>query len=152
MYKTVKEELLGYQVPSLWFKRKDWIIVTENCLLLGDYSEMLLKCEEPVERLDMQNLSHDNPGQDEIKCIINLLKNNKALGEDGFIQEIYKIGGNIFTETIHRIIEEIWRNWKSGNVEMCPHTRTSQEKYRPDINNYKAIYSKLHIRYSPKSC
>lgn len=154
-YRTFKEELQGYQPPSLCFKRIDGSVATsdkENCQLLADYFKSLLNGEEPGERLGAENISQENPDSqpptlNEIKRIIKELKNNKAPGEDGIIAEMWKFGGEITAKTIHHVIEEIWKTGRIPDDWKCALIHPLHKKgNRMDINNYRGI-SLLPVAY-----
>jgi len=64
------------------------------------------------------------PALDEVKTIINTLKNNKTPGEDNINSELIKLAGKRLTTEIHKLIynvqtkEKIPTNWNMAII--CP--------------------------------
>lgn len=49
---------------------------------------------------------------DEVKTVINSLKNNKTPGEDNINSELIKLAGKKLTTEIHKLIYNVWTREK----------------------------------------
>lgn len=154
-YKTFRENLQGYQAPSLCFKKSDGSLETNtknNCKILAQYFNSLLNCEPPQEKLDFlkPEVTHPDseaPDLKEITEIIKQLKNNKAPGEDGIIAELWKLDDPILTGKIHDIISDIWMTEQIPDDWKCALIHPLHKKGdKTDINNYRGI-SLLSVAY-----
>ena len=128
-YKSFKQKLTKYTAPSLQFKDENGEIAhtnSKNCEILAKYFSKLLNCEQPQEKLcfipTQRNPDSKPPSIQEIKDIINSLKNDKASGEDQITAELWKNAGENFVLKLKDILDEIWQtekireDWKTAII------------------------------------
>ncbi|KAJ8877160.1 hypothetical protein PR048_021613 [Dryococelus australis] len=127
-----KRKLTGYKPPSLCFRRKDGTLATtneENCEILANYLRNLLTGEKPIDPIKTEQpiftyLESLPPDKDEIKRHIARLKNNKALGEDSVIAELWKYASEESIEILQKQIQEICneetlsKDWKTALIHL----------------------------------
>lgn len=153
-YRAFKNKINGYSAPSFNFKREDGTLALnnrENCNILAAYFEKLLNCEKPQGKLSFkfttQNPDSEPPEREEIKSIINSLKNNKASGEDGIIAELWKLADEEFIAETTKLFQRIWteetipEDWLVALIHPL-HKKGS----KTDVNNYRGI-SLLPVTY-----
>jgi len=87
------------------------------------------------------------PTLDEVKTVINSLKNNKSPGEDNINSELIKLAGNHLATEIHKLIYNVWTKEKiptDWNMEIiCPIFKKGDPV---KVENYRGI-SLLDTRY-----
>jgi len=73
-----------------------------------------------------------DPTLDEVKTVINSLKNNKSPGEDNINSDLIKLAGNHLATELHKLIYNIWTiekiptDWNMAII--CPIFRRETQK------------------------
>ena len=108
-------------------------LITEKPKILGrwaEHYEELLNRSNPTDPTLLDDLPDlptsweldDVPTRQEVSQAVSSLKNSKAAGPDGIPAEILKYGGNIITDCLHNIINQIWKSgccpqqWKDADI------------------------------------
>jgi hypothetical protein len=80
------------------------------------------------------------PSLEEIKSIVESLKNNKAPGEDNINPELLKLAGRDLLENLHKTISTVWEQEKLGKgwntAIICPIYKKGDSK---KVENYRGI-------------
>jgi len=131
-----------YQSIKNGFKAQVTVVKNDNGHLLSDDTSIVNRFKSPFYSLlnvaeERCNAEKENyltyytvrpkilePNLKEVKYIINILKNNKALGLDNTNAKLIKISTPEIMSKIHGIIKESWENgiipqkWKTSII--CP--------------------------------
>ena len=80
----------------------------------GMNDETQNETEMPVFEMGQKRLDEmdDEPDEEEIRKVCEMLKNGKAAGNDRIPYEMYKFGGRTMLEKMKELYVEIWRNEK----------------------------------------
>lgn len=154
-YRTFADKIRGYVPQNLCFRKPDGKLALtnqENCQVLAQYFSNLLNCPEPSLRFPKEicaNAQPDSlpPTQEEIKCHIKNLKNNRTSGEDGIVAELLKNLGPKTLQELTKIITNIWETEKLPEDWKCALIHPLHKKGdRTNVNNYRGI-SLLQVAY-----
>jgi len=124
-------------------------VISQPGLILERWKDYFCKILNISEAIDIQTIikEHTNnqpqiplPSYNEICFIINNLKLNRAAGSDNIPPELFKHGGKILKQKLHKLILMIWNNEQlpqqrnEGNI--CP---VYKKGHRLNCNNYRPI-------------
>ena len=131
-YQGVKSIRTGYQARERMIKSKNGEIITGEMEVMERWKEHFEELLNPPTENNLGN--NDNrtiqgPEEEmpeisleEVKRAIKHLRNNKSPGKDGIPSEIWKGGGDILEERLHRLMKIIWTeenipvSWREGII------------------------------------
>lgn len=154
-YKNLEIERKGYQPRSIVFRNEEGKLVAEEKEILKlwveFYSKILTsqdKSEDDPEDLNRTEWEEvEEPTLEEVKKVMDAMKNNKSPGSDDLQAELFKYGGITLTERIHELIVRVWRSkimpneWSLSIIQPI-HKKGNKQK----MENYRPI-SLLNVVY-----
>lgn len=92
------------------------------------------------------------PNKEELKEIINKLKNNKAAGKDSIVAELLKYAGDKIVEQLEKLFKQIWltenipQDWRDAII----HPLHKKEREQTLIITEEYHFYRSYIKYSLK--
>lgn len=158
-YQKVKRLRDGHKSHDCFIKDKNGNLITEAQGITERWAEHFSELlnadngEPPSEEPRLINNTPRNldrvppPTVSEVETAIKRLKNNKAAGSDGIPAELFKSGGRVLLQWLHRLIEAVWTDetmptdWNLSVISPIHKKGDKQE-----CSNYRGI-SLLNVAY-----
>lgn len=161
MFKNVKDVKGGFQARTSMCKDESGNLLGGRDEILerwAAYFEELLQGPQEIENLETSEdrVEHGAtamtpeelpPTYEEVAAAIQLLRNNKAPGEDKITAELLKYGGEDITRAMHELIKKVWlsetmpEDWYTALI--CP---IHKKEDKTVCKNYRGI-SLLSVPY-----
>ncbi|KAL4152688.1 hypothetical protein QTP88_000521 [Uroleucon formosanum] len=153
-FKQTKELKTGYNPRTEIMKEENGELVTEGEEIAKQFGKVFEELLNPQTHQDHTQIEYYTaepedvePTDDEVRMIINTLKNNKSPGEDGLASELLKYGGEELIREVGKLIRDVWhkeeipKEWQLAII--CPiYKKGDRSRYQ----NYRGI-SLLNTMY-----
>ena len=149
-YRNISDTKKGYQESSRFCKSKNGELIGGRDGVLKRWSEYFGELLNPTTNISQTQISINSvegervpepePTLEEIKSIIQKLKNNTSPGIDSLNSELFKCGGDEVYKAMYELILLIWRQEKMpeqwNKAIIVPIHKKGDKK---DCNNYRGI-------------
>ena len=98
--------------------------------------------ENSINQRREMEINIERPSKEEIREVLDKLKNNKGVGFDGIPYEFYKKGGQWVIEELYKIFGVVWDSeeipvkWNESKVKLL---YKGNNKSKKDLGNYRPV-------------